>query len=40
MLRQGYDQKGSDAKNKYLWSCTQGTWRQDELIGGKPAVVK
>jgi hypothetical protein len=34
-----YDRKGSAAK--YISGReAQGAWRQDELIGGKPLVVK
>jgi hypothetical protein len=32
--------KGSVAKKKSLGVSFKGTWRQDELIGGKPPVVK
>jgi hypothetical protein len=39
MLQKDYDRKGSvDGKKKLFMS--QGAWRQDELIGGKPPVVK
>jgi hypothetical protein len=37
MLHEGYDRKGS-VKESVCES--QGAWRQDELIGGKPPVVK
>jgi hypothetical protein len=38
MLHKDYDRKGSSEKE----SCheSQGAWNQDELIGGKPPVVK
>jgi hypothetical protein len=39
MLHKDYDRKGSVAKTN-LWSDPQGAWRKDELIGGKPPVVK
>jgi hypothetical protein len=38
MLNKDYDSKGLVEKD--LWSWPQGAWRQDELIGGKPPVVK
>jgi hypothetical protein len=38
MLHKDHDSKGSVGKNS---DCErQGAWRQDELIGGKPPVVK
>jgi hypothetical protein len=38
MLHRDYDHKGSVKK---VAGCeSQGAWRQDELIGGKPPVVK
>jgi hypothetical protein len=39
MLHKDYDGKGSVA-NKISGRDPQGSWRQDELIGGKPPVVK
>jgi hypothetical protein len=39
MLHKDYDRKGSVAKTK-SGRESQGAWRQDELIGGKPPVVK
>jgi hypothetical protein len=39
MLHKNYDRKGSVAKNISARD-PQGAWRQDELIGGKPPVVK
>jgi hypothetical protein len=39
MLHKGYDGKGSVGKT-FSGRETQGAWRQDELIGGKPPVVK
>jgi hypothetical protein len=39
MLHKDYYRKGSVAK-KYLWSCLQGAWSPDEMIGGNPSVVK
>jgi hypothetical protein len=38
MLQKDYDRKGSAEKDSSRES--QGIWRQDELIGGKPPVVK
>jgi hypothetical protein len=38
MLLKDYDRKGSVEKISGLNS--QGAWRQDELIGSKPPVVK
>jgi hypothetical protein len=39
MLLKDYDRKGS-AEKKISGREPQGTWSQDELIGGKPPVVK
>jgi hypothetical protein len=39
MLHKDYDRKGSIAKN-ISGRDHQGAWRQDELIVGKPPVVK
>jgi hypothetical protein len=39
MLHKDYDRKGSDEK-KIAGNDSQGVWRQDELIGCKPPVVK
>jgi hypothetical protein len=39
MLHKDYDRKGSVEK-KISGRESQGAWRQDELIGGKPPVVK
>jgi hypothetical protein len=39
MLRKEYYRKGSVEKK--ISGCeSQGAWRQDELMGGKPPVVK
>jgi hypothetical protein len=38
MLHKDYDRKCSIEKNAGRES--QGAWRQDEVIGGKPPVVK
>jgi hypothetical protein len=38
MLRKGYDGKGLLKKNS--GRDPQGAWSQDELISGKPPVVK
>jgi hypothetical protein len=38
-LHKDYDSKGSVEK-KIPGRGSQGTWRQDELFGGKPPVVK
>jgi hypothetical protein len=38
MLSKNYDRKGLVEKNSGRES--QGVWRQDELIDGKPPVVK
>jgi hypothetical protein len=40
MLRKDYDRKGSVGKKKIFVRESQGAWRKDELIGGKPPVVK
>jgi hypothetical protein len=40
MLQRDYDRKGSVGKKKISGRESQGAWRQDELIGGKPPVVK
>jgi hypothetical protein len=41
MLHKEYDRKGSVIKKKKnSGHDPQGAWRQDELIGGKPPVVK
>jgi hypothetical protein len=41
MLHKNYDRKGSIAKKKKKSGRDpQGVWRQDELIDGKPPVVK
>jgi hypothetical protein len=39
MLHKDYDRKGS-GERKISDRESQGAWRQDELIGGKPPVVK
>jgi hypothetical protein len=39
MLHKNYDRKGLVAK-KTAVRGSQGAWRQDELIGDKPQVVK
>jgi hypothetical protein len=39
MLHKGYDRKGSVEK-EIAGHDPQGAWPQDELIGGKPPVVK
>jgi hypothetical protein len=39
MLHKEYDRKGLVGK-KISGRESQGAWRQDELIGGKPPVVK
>jgi hypothetical protein len=39
MLHKDYDRKGSVAK-KIPGRESQGAWRQDELIGAKPQVLK
>jgi hypothetical protein len=41
MLHKDYKCKGSVAKKKKSSGReTQGAWRQDKLIGGKPPVLK
>jgi hypothetical protein len=40
MLHKDYYLKGSIEKKKISGRESQGAWRQDELIGGKPPVVK
>jgi hypothetical protein len=40
MLRMDYDLKGSIANKRNSGRESQGTCRQDELIGGKPPVAK
>jgi hypothetical protein len=41
MLHKDYDRKGSVAKKKKISGREpQGAWRQDELIGSKPPVIK
>jgi hypothetical protein len=40
MLHKDYDRMGSVAKRKLYDRGPQGAWLQDELIGGKPPVVK
>jgi hypothetical protein len=40
MLHKDYDHKGSLGKQKISCREQQGAWRQDELVGGKPPVVK
>jgi hypothetical protein len=40
MLHKDYDPKGSAAKRKNSGHEPQEAWHQDELIGGKPSVVK
>jgi hypothetical protein len=37
-LHKDYDRKGAVAK--FCGRESRGAWRQDELIGGKPPVVK
>jgi hypothetical protein len=39
MLHKDYDRKGSVEK-KISGRQSQGAWRQDELMDGKPSVVK
>jgi hypothetical protein len=39
MLHNDYDREGL-VENKFSGRESQGVWRQDELIGGKPTVVK
>jgi uncharacterized protein (UPF0305 family) len=40
MLHKDFYRKGSIEKKKISDRESEGSWRQDELIGGKPAVVK
>jgi hypothetical protein len=40
MLHNDYDRKCSVEKRKITGRESQGAWRQDELMGGKPPVVK
>jgi hypothetical protein len=40
VLHKEYDRKGSVAKEKMSGREPQGAWRKDEMIGGKPPVVK
>jgi hypothetical protein len=40
MSHKDYDSKGSVAKKKTSGHEPPEDWRQDELIGGKPPVVK
>jgi hypothetical protein len=40
MLHKDYYCKGSVEKKKISGRESQGAWRQDEVIGGKPPVVK
>jgi hypothetical protein len=40
ILHMDYDRKGSFAKKKISGRDPHGAWRQDELIGGKPPVVR
>jgi hypothetical protein len=40
MLHKDYDRKGSVFSNKICKREFQSAWYQDELIGGKPPVVK
>jgi hypothetical protein len=40
MLHKGYDGKDSVEKKNISDRGSQGAWRQDELIGGRPPVVK
>jgi hypothetical protein len=42
MVRKNYYRKGSVAKgkNKISGREARGAWRQDELVGSKPSVVK
>jgi hypothetical protein len=39
MLHKDYDRKSSDEK-KISGRGSQGSWRQDELIGGRLPVIK
>jgi hypothetical protein len=40
MLHKHYDRSGSVGKKMADGHESQGVWRQDKLIGGKPPVVK
>jgi hypothetical protein len=40
MLHTDNDRKGSAAKKKISGREARGAWSQDELIGGKPPIVK
>jgi hypothetical protein len=40
MSHKDYDRKGSVAKKKISCRDPKGAWSQDELIGGKPPVIK
>jgi hypothetical protein len=40
MLHEDYDRRGSVEKKKIFGREPQGAWRQDELIDGKPPIVK
>jgi hypothetical protein len=40
VLHKDYDSKGSFEKKFCSGRESQGDWRQDELIGGEPPVVK
>jgi hypothetical protein len=40
MLHKDYYRRSSAKKKKKSGRGSQGAWRQDELIGGKPPVVK
>jgi hypothetical protein len=40
MLREDYGSKGSVEEKKDSYRESQGAFRQDELIGSKPSVVK
>jgi hypothetical protein len=40
VIHKDYYRKGSVEKKKISGRESQGAWRQDELIGGKPPVVK
>jgi hypothetical protein len=40
MSDKDYDRKGSIEKNRISYRGPHGAWRQDELTGGKPPVVK
>jgi hypothetical protein len=40
MLHKGYNRKGPIEIKNIDGRESEGAWRQDELIGGKPPVVK